>query len=163
MPPLRQKDVQSFLPQRMIIRHWSNNRKGKLLSHCSRLRCLCMQIWRNDILHYGRTVWQDLLVLMAPRLVYRKTNSRHLPSFAIWSCPRAPLWPIAMKLKLCQVCGSSKGYIEDRGKHRLVLSVDVIQQAMATTVKSGEIRWIRTSELHNWEQRRGLFGQLEFD
>jgi transcription antitermination factor NusG len=33
-------------------------------------------------------------------------------------------------------------YIEDRGKHQLVLSVDVIQQAVAITVDRGQIRRI---------------------
>lgn len=39
-------------------------------------------------------------------------------------------------------------YIEDRGKHRLVLSVGVIQQAIAITVKRGQIRRIKASEIH---------------
>ena len=149
---LKQKGLHSFLPVRNVIRYWSNGKKriveplfpSYVFVHANlKERYFALQ-------SYG-----------VARFVSFNGQPARIPEEQIQDISRIlqcgydpePFSDLISGDEVEIVSGSLRGlrgvYVEDRGKRRLVLSVDFIQQAIAITVERGQIRRIKAPEIHN--------------
>jgi transcription antitermination factor NusG len=143
---LKQKDLHSFLPVRSTIHHWSNGKRriaeplfpSYVFLHADLSeRCLALQ-------SYG-----------VARFVSFGGQPARIPDEQIEDIYRIlqhgydpePFCRLNKGDMVEIVSGPLQGlrgiYVEDRGMRRLVLSVDIIRQAIAIAVEKGQIRRIK--------------------
>ena len=170
---LKQQDVHSFLPQRVVVRYWSNHRKKKISEplfpsyvfvhvNSAELYIASQAYGVARLVRFG--VQPACIPKEQIEAIYRILQHGYEPEpcqvFNFGDEDRVLQDGYVPELhsslaygeEVEIVSGPLRGlrgvYIEDRGKHRLVLSVGVIQQAIAITVKRGQIRRIKASEIH---------------
>ena len=140
---LKQKGLKSFLPLRNVIRYWSNGKKNIL-----------EPIFPSYVFVYANSQERHLALQSygVARFVSFNGKPAHIPEEQIhdihqileFGCApeRVPYLVFGDKVEI--VSGPLRGvegfYVEDRGMHRLVISVDIIRQAIAITVDRDQIR-----------------------
>ena len=146
---LRQNNLHSFLPLRMVIRHWSNNRRKKIEEPLfpSYVFVHVNLSERNMAAHaYG-----------VARMVRFGVEPARIPEQQIHAiyrllghgCDPEPHQYFNQGDEVEVVSGPLMGlrgfFSEERGNNKLVISVDAIQLSIAVEVRKGQVRRIKSA------------------
>jgi transcription elongation factor/antiterminator RfaH len=146
---LRQKGLESFLPLHKVIRFWSD-RKKKMEE----------PLFPSYVFVHAnlKERFLSLQTRGVVRMVSFNGQPARIPDEQIKSIHRVlengydpePHQYLNYGDKVEIVAGPLRGlrgfYIEDRGKNKLVISVDAIQQSIAVAMEKGQVRRVRSAE-----------------
>ncbi len=148
---LKQKDVQSFLPQRFVIRQWSNNRKRKIAE----------PLFSSYVFVFANLRERHLATRTygVATLVTFNGQPARIPEDEIQGIHRVlqhgydpePHQAFKRGDEVEMASGPLQGIrgvlFEERGQTKLLISVSLINQCVAVSVDRGQVRKLRGSKV----------------
>ncbi len=153
---LRQENLHSFLPLRTVLRHWSNNRRKKIEE----------PLFPSYVFVHADSAERYMAAHAygVARMVRFGLEPARIPEQQIHAiyrllghgCDPEPHQFFNQGDEVEVVSGPLVGlrgfFFEERGKNKLVISVDAIQQSIAVEVRKGQVKRIKSAE-HRLEKR----------